>query len=62
MNTELLQAEELDPLKEQWKELTPMKRIGEPSELKGVAVYLASEASTFTTGSDFIIDGGYTSV
>lgn len=37
-----------------------MKRLGEPHELGGLAIYLASEASTFVTGSSFIVDGGYT--
>jgi len=43
-----------------WRKLTPMERMGEPSELKGAVVYLASEASRFMTGHDLIIDGGYT--
>ncbi|CAH0122691.1 NAD-dependent glycerol dehydrogenase [Paenibacillus sp. CECT 9249] len=38
----------------------PMKRLGEPEELGGVAVLLASDASTFTTGSTYLVDGGYT--
>jgi NAD(P)-dependent dehydrogenase (short-subunit alcohol dehydrogenase family) len=44
----------------EWKKLTPMKRLGEPSELKGAVVYLASEASKLMTGHDLIIDAGYT--
>jgi NAD(P)-dependent dehydrogenase (short-subunit alcohol dehydrogenase family) len=43
-----------------WKELTPMKRLGDPSELKGAVVYLASEASRLMTGHDLMIDAGYT--
>ncbi|WP_054936370.1 SDR family oxidoreductase [Moorella stamsii] len=43
-----------------WVELTPMKRIGAPEELGGIAVYLASDASSFTTGAVFVVDGGYT--
>ncbi|MEF8849919.1 MAG: glucose 1-dehydrogenase [Candidatus Bipolaricaulota bacterium] len=46
--------------KEYWVKPTPMERLGEPDELSGAAVYLASEASSFTTGSTLIIDGGYT--
>jgi NAD(P)-dependent dehydrogenase (short-subunit alcohol dehydrogenase family) len=45
---------------DEWKKLTPMKRLGEPSELKGAVVYLASEASRLMTGHDLIIDAGYT--
>ncbi len=41
-------------------DLVPLKRLGEPHELGGLAIYLASDASTFATGSTFIVDGGYT--
>ncbi|SCV73749.1 BQ2448_6179 [Microbotryum intermedium] len=52
-----------DPvLKETWENLTPMGRIGEPEDLKGAVVYLASDASGFTTGTDLRVDGGYTLV
>jgi NAD(P)-dependent dehydrogenase (short-subunit alcohol dehydrogenase family) len=37
-----------------------MSRPGEPEELAGAAVYLASDASSFVTGSILSIDGGYT--
>ena len=40
----------------------PLRRIGEPREIAGAAVFLASEAGTFTTGQNFVIDGGATSV
>ena len=43
-----------------WRKLTPMKRLGKPSELKGTVVYLASEASNLMTGHDLIVDAGYT--
>ena len=38
---------------------TPSGRFGEPDELGGAAVYLASKASVFTTGLAFVIDGGF---
>ena len=41
---------------------TPMKRWGEPEEIAGGAVYLASPAATFVTGTTLIIDGGYMAV
>ncbi|MFZ7945930.1 SDR family NAD(P)-dependent oxidoreductase [Neobacillus sp. 19] len=43
-------------------DLVPMKRVGFPHELGGAIVLLASEASSFTTGSIISIDGGYTMV
>lgn len=39
---------------------TPLRRIGEPDEVAGLAVFLASKAGGFTTGQTFIIDGGVT--
>jgi NAD(P)-dependent dehydrogenase (short-subunit alcohol dehydrogenase family) len=42
-----------------WNALVPMKRMGEPAELMGALVYLASDASSYTTGHDMVIDGGY---
>ena len=39
---------------------TPMRRIGEPHEIAGAAVFLASPASTFMTGQTIIVDGGAT--
>ena len=38
----------------------PLRRIGEPSEIAGCAVFLASKAGSFTTGQNFVIDGGAT--
>lgn len=42
-------------------DLTPMGRRGSASELKGLAIYLASDASSFVTGQVFVHDGGWTS-
>ena len=39
---------------------TPMRRIGEPEEIAGAAVFLAAPASTYITGQTIIIDGGAT--
>jgi gluconate 5-dehydrogenase len=40
--------------------IIPMGRLGEPAELGPLAVYLASEASSYMTGALLVIDGGYT--
>jgi NAD(P)-dependent dehydrogenase (short-subunit alcohol dehydrogenase family) len=39
---------------------TPLGRFGEAHELIGPAVFLASDASSFVTGSSLIVDGGWT--
>ncbi|TPX14598.1 uncharacterized protein E0L32_005290 [Thyridium curvatum] len=51
----------IDPkTQELWRSMIPMGRNGDAKELKGAYVYLVSDASTYTTGADLIIDGGYT--
>jgi NAD(P)-dependent dehydrogenase (short-subunit alcohol dehydrogenase family) len=40
----------------------PIGRLGQPDEIARAALYLASDASSFMTGSDLLIDGGYTAV
>ncbi|ORV85685.1 short-chain dehydrogenase [Mycobacterium interjectum] len=42
-----------------WEPKIPMGRLGRPEELGALYVYLASEASSYMTGSDIVIDGGY---
>jgi 2-deoxy-D-gluconate 3-dehydrogenase len=39
-----------------------MGRFGEPEELIGAAVFLASAASNFVTGSELIVDGGFSAM
>lgn len=43
-----------------WMPYIPMGRMAAPEELVGAVVYLASEAASYTTGHDLVIDGGYT--
>ncbi|MEO8810794.1 MAG: SDR family oxidoreductase [Rhodanobacter sp.] len=40
----------------------PMRRVAQPSEMAGAALYLASSASSYTTGAALNVDGGYLSV
>ncbi|MDR1439710.1 MAG: SDR family oxidoreductase [Clostridiales bacterium] len=50
------------PLIERWNAMGPLHRLGRPDELQAIAVYLAGDASTFTTGADFVVDGAFTCI
>lgn len=43
-----------------WSEQSFMNRLGKPHELRGIVTWLASDASSFCTGSNIVVDGGYT--
>ncbi|KKY30422.1 putative d-arabinitol 2-dehydrogenase [Diaporthe ampelina] len=59
MDTALNRVPALDAQKKIWKGLTPQARLGNVDELNGLCVFLASDASSFMTGSNCIVDGGY---
>ncbi|KAB5585507.1 short-chain dehydrogenase [Coniochaeta sp. 2T2.1] len=52
--------EEVPGLKEKWEAENMMGRLSSPDEFKGAAIYLLSNASSFMTGSNIVIDGGHT--
>jgi NAD(P)-dependent dehydrogenase (short-subunit alcohol dehydrogenase family) len=57
VDTEMLPPEEYQP--DQWREETLLGRFADPEEIAPLAVYLASDASSYVTGESVLIDGGY---
>ncbi|MCS3868771.1 NAD(P)-dependent dehydrogenase (short-subunit alcohol dehydrogenase family) [Chryseobacterium ginsenosidimutans] len=53
-------AEQIDAVKQQFAEVVPAGRIGRPSDIGKVAVFLASEDSSFMLGAELLVDGGMT--
>lgn len=51
---------EVEAIMASLREKTPMGRMGRPEEIAAMAVFLASDESSFSTGSEFIADGGAT--
>jgi dehydrogenase/reductase SDR family protein 4 len=49
---------ETDELRARFTAQSALRRVGEPDEVSGAAVYLASDASSFVTGSVLVVDGG----
>lgn len=47
--------------RERWLSLTPQGQVGEPNDVANAVWYLASNASKYATGTNLVIDGGYTS-
>ena len=54
-----MSADTPQELRDAWMPLIPQERMGDPEELIPPILYLASPASGYTTGSDVIVDGGY---
>ena len=45
---------------ESWKQETMLGRVGEPEDMVGACIFLASDASKYITAHDLVVDGGKT--
>ncbi len=61
MRTPLNEKPLADPVRTaRWTDTIPMHRIGDPEDLDGAVVFLASNASAYITGHSLVVDGGFT--
>jgi len=56
--TDISKAWDMEAFEERAERTIPLGRGGQPEEIVGAALYLASEASSFTTGAIIAVDGG----
>ncbi|KAF2676971.1 NAD(P)-binding protein [Lentithecium fluviatile CBS 122367] len=59
IQTEANAGEEMGKLSKKWTKYISTARIAKPEEFRGTSVWLVSEASSYVTGSEIIVDGGY---
>lgn len=58
INTPGIEADDIKDTVQNYVKSIPMKRIGEPEEVANLVVFLASDKSSYSTGAEFIVDGG----
>ncbi|CAD2072376.1 glucose 1-dehydrogenase [Phocicoccus pinnipedialis] len=58
VHTPMLEQEGVKEAVEQFKKTIPLRRVAQPEEVSDMVIFLASDESQYSTGSEFVIDGG----
>ena len=62
IQTPMLEQENVKEQVEKFKKSIPMRRVAQPEEVTNMVIFLSSNESSYSTGSEFIIDGGLTAL
>jgi NAD(P)-dependent dehydrogenase (short-subunit alcohol dehydrogenase family) len=62
LDSQATTPEEAAAIREGYTNMTPMSRLAQPEEIANAAVFLASDESSFMTGSDMVVDGGISNI
>jgi NAD(P)-dependent dehydrogenase (short-subunit alcohol dehydrogenase family) len=62
LDSQATTPEEAAAIREGYTNMTPMSRLARPEEIANAAVFLASDESSFMTGSDMVVDGGVSNI
>lgn len=62
IQTPMLEQEDVKEQVEQFKQTIPMRRVAKVEEVSNMVIFLASDESSYSTGSEFVIDGGLTAL
>lgn len=62
IQTPMLEQENVKEQVEKFKKSIPMRRVAQPEDVTNMVIFLSSNESSYSTGSEFIIDGGLTAL
>ena len=62
IQTAMLEQEDVKEQVEQFKKTIPMRRVAQVEEVSNMVIFLASDAASYSTGAEFVIDGGLTAL